>query len=95
MLSNKPTRVFYSPWCNIVKNVRDGAIEIINSENDAKSAGNMETCSSSSSEKEQDLAVQTANDPEPEVIAKAQHLINTQSRIKQADEVEAELSPRQ
>ena len=90
-----PEDKFVSTSRDIVKNVLDIAIEVINSENDAKSAGNMETCRSSSSEKEQDHAVQTANDPEPEVIAKAQHLIKTESRIEQADEVEAELSPRQ
>ena len=89
-----PEDKFFSTSRGIVKNVLDGAIEIIKSENDVKKDCDMETCSSSSSEKEQCHAVQTANDPVPEVIDKTRDLIKTESRIEQADEVEADFFQR-
>ena len=88
-----PEDKFFNTSRNIVNNVLDGAIEIIKSGNDVKKACDMETCSSSSSEEEQDHAVQTANDPVPEVIYKTQDLINTESRIEEADKVGADFSP--
>ena len=72
----------------------DGAIEIIKSGNDVKKACDMETCSSSSSEEEQDHAVQTANDPVPEVIYKTQDLIKTESRLKKLTRLEQISLPR-